>query len=147
MLTKAESTAMGAEGGAGQASREGSGLPVAPLVSMTVVSAGVEGVAGVALRGVAARLDVALATRGSHEGGGAGTTVPGCASAALMPATLCWVVAIALSGEGCTVFILRMPSQPRTAATRSMKTVTMRKLAQRGSPIAWMPSASVMKMK
>ena len=70
---------------------------------------------GVALMGVAGRLLVALATRGSHEGGGAGTTVPGLAIAALMPSTVCCASPIALSGEGCTVFILRTPSQPRMA--------------------------------
>ena len=97
--------------------------------------------------GVAGRLLVALATLGSHEGGGAGTTVPGLAIAALMPSTVCCAAPIALSGEGCTVFILRTPSKPRIAPAMSMTRVTMRKLAQRGSPMAWMPSARVMKMK
>src|SRR6476469_8167110 len=140
MLTNAASTDMEVVRGSRQASRDGFGaLGAVPLLDDTAGMAAVG--ADVPTAGVVGR------SLRSQAGRGAGTVVPGCSAADLSAATVSCASEIVFSGVGLTVFIFLTPSQASTPATSSMKTVTMRKLSQRGRPRAWMPSAMVMKMK
>lgn len=103
----------------GQASRDGSGvLGALPLLDDAAGVVGAEGASAGTVAGRPGR---------SHSGRGAGTVVPGCSTADLIASTVSCASAIVFAGVGSTVFIFFTPSRPRTAATSSMKTVTMRK--------------------